>query len=131
MNKKTAYATLTFDISANIGQEQDIIHAVKSMSQIFVGRIDGEVIPFSVLGHGLRWYDDSELEDKRFGTVNFFVSYEFECQSWELELAAYYLLNDLNVNDDLYLEYPDGMPLFIDTHNIEIEWHTKPIIRIA
>lgn len=131
MNKKTAYATLTFDISAINGQEQDINRAVKSMSEISIGRVDGEVIHFHVLGQSVRWHDDSEIEGKRFGSVTFFVSYEFECQSWELELAAYYLLNDLSVHDELYLDIPDGASFVIETHNIDIEWHTKPIIGIA
>ncbi|MFD2370191.1 hypothetical protein ACFSO0_09575 [Brevibacillus sp. GCM10020057] len=131
MNNQTAYAKLTFAISTSIGQEQDIDHAVKSMDEISLGRIDGEIVTLKVIGQSVRWYDDSEIEGERFGTVTFFVSSEFECESSELELAAYYLLNDLSVHDELYLEYPDGMPIMIETHNIEIEWHTKPIIGIA
>lgn len=131
MKKNTAYAALNFAISTNTGQEQHIAEAIRNMSEISVSKVDRELVTLRVLGQAVSWEPESEIDNRTFGTVTFFVSHEFECESWELEMAAQYYFNDLNIQDELYLAYPDGMPLVVDTHNIEIEWNTKPIIRIA
>ncbi|WP_281868026.1 hypothetical protein [Brevibacillus parabrevis] len=131
MTKNTAYATLEFSISLATGQEQNVEQAIKGMTNISILRCDRELITFSVIGSSVQWEPDWEIENETFATVQFYVTHDFECETWELEWSAYYLLNDLSIHDDIYLENPDGTPITMKTHNIEIEWYTKPLIAIA
>ncbi|WP_339185603.1 hypothetical protein NST37_17250 [Brevibacillus sp. FSL K6-6036] len=131
MNKNTAYATLEFSISFATGLEQYVEQSISGMTSISILRCDGELITFNVIGSSIQWEPDWETEKETFANVRFYVSREFECESWELEYAASYLLSNLDIEDKLYLEHSDGSPITMMTHNVEIDWYTKPLIAIA